>query len=211
MSEGAFPSIGASSDRKLRPPGATLLSLRLLAKPAARWAVFPHCGSTQAPRRVDPRTNAEPFLLARRIPGRDAKGLAGLFRCLDFVYLFTRQPQPAALSPFRNWRGARPCRRGRPVDALIAFRDHSPNAQEQGSFAAQSRELPEPYSFPPSQARELTLPGSARPRQRSQLVSRWRCRVVPPSTPGTSLLRMRILAKVPRIITSWFPLRDPTC
>ena len=31
----------------------------------------------------------------------------------------------------------------------------------------------------------------------------------PPSTPGTSWLRSRMLAKVPRIITSWLPRREP--
>src|SRR3954453_19374529 len=33
--------------------------------------------------------------------------------------------------------------------------------------------------------------------------------VNPPSTPGTSWLRSRMLAKVPRIMTSWLPRRDP--
>src|SRR5690625_1820808 len=33
--------------------------------------------------------------------------------------------------------------------------------------------------------------------------------VLPPSVPGASILRIRILANVPRIITSWFPRRDP--
>src|SRR2546423_13964826 len=33
--------------------------------------------------------------------------------------------------------------------------------------------------------------------------------VNPPSTPGTSWLRSRMLANVPRIITSWLPRRDP--
>src|SRR6187549_2566135 len=33
--------------------------------------------------------------------------------------------------------------------------------------------------------------------------------VKPPSTPGTSWLRSRMLANVPRIITSWLPRRDP--
>src|SRR3954454_21015493 len=34
-------------------------------------------------------------------------------------------------------------------------------------------------------------------------------RVTPPSVPGTSWLRSRMLANVPRIITSWLPRRDP--
>src|SRR6185437_5812672 len=33
--------------------------------------------------------------------------------------------------------------------------------------------------------------------------------VNPPSVPGASSLRSRMLAKVPRIITSWLPRRDP--
>src|ERR671917_170001 len=33
--------------------------------------------------------------------------------------------------------------------------------------------------------------------------------VKPPSTPGTSWLRSRMFANVPRIITSWLPRRDP--
>src|SRR6266540_1364684 len=33
--------------------------------------------------------------------------------------------------------------------------------------------------------------------------------VNPPSTPGTSWLRSRMLANVPRIITSWLPRREP--
>src|SRR4051794_14979517 len=33
--------------------------------------------------------------------------------------------------------------------------------------------------------------------------------VKPPSTPGTSWLRSRMLANVPRIMTSWLPRRDP--
>src|SRR6476620_10015907 len=37
---------------------------------------------------------------------------------------------------------------------------------------------------------------------------RW-LRVKPPSTPGTNWLRSRMLANVPRIITSWLPRRDP--
>src|SRR3954471_23392719 len=36
-----------------------------------------------------------------------------------------------------------------------------------------------------------------------------RLTVNPPSTPGTSWLRSRMLANVPRIITSWLPRRDP--
>ena len=32
---------------------------------------------------------------------------------------------------------------------------------------------------------------------------------MPPSTPGTIWFVMRMLAKVPRIITSWLPRRAP--
>ena len=34
-------------------------------------------------------------------------------------------------------------------------------------------------------------------------------RLKPPSVPGASWLRSRMLANVPRIITSWLPRRDP--
>ena len=33
--------------------------------------------------------------------------------------------------------------------------------------------------------------------------------VTPPSVPGASWLRSRMLANVPRIITSWLPRREP--
>jgi hypothetical protein len=39
--------------------------------------------------------------------------------------------------------------------------------------------------------------------------SRVKSRVKPPSVPGAIWLRSRMLAKVPRIMTSWLPRREP--
>src|SRR5205823_2603633 len=73
-------------------------------------------------------------------------------------------------------------------------------------FAAQSRELPVPYSCPAK-----TTSGTPRfwySREASWIEVRFPSgcsRVTPPSTPGTIRFLMRTLAKVPRTITSWFP------
>ena len=40
-------------------------------------------------------------------------------------------------------------------------------------------------------------------------VARNQWRVTPPSVLGASLLRSRVLANVPRTITSWLPRREP--
>ena len=53
------------------------------------------------------------------------------------------------------------------------------------------------------------LVGTARRRRSSPARRSGRLRVKPPSTPGTSWLRSRMLANVPRIITSWLPRREP--
>ena len=76
--------------------------------------------------------------------------------------------------------------------------------------------------WPPSRARSRSRtpcpPGprtAARPRRRSHrgVVDRLLLAVAqvvkPPSVPGASRLRRRMLANVPRIITSWLPRRDP--
>jgi hypothetical protein len=80
-------------------------------------------------------------------------------------------------------------------------------------FAAQSRDEPVPYSLPamttsgvPSAF--LILPSPRRRSPASRRSARYTC-VMPPSTPGTISLRMRMLAKVPRIMTSWLPRRAP--
>jgi hypothetical protein len=78
-------------------------------------------------------------------------------------------------------------------------------------LAAQSREEPVPYSFP-----AITTRG---------VPAAWYCirgivdghdsvaighvLVTPPAVPGTSSFCRRMLAKVPRIITSWLPRREP--
>src|SRR6202035_266879 len=75
---------------------------------------------------------------------------------------------------------------------------------------AQSRDEPLPYSFP---ARTISGVPSARYFSDASKIDICsfvgRYRVTPPSTPGTSPLRSRMFAKVPRTITSWFPRRAP--
>src|SRR6185312_644588 len=77
-------------------------------------------------------------------------------------------------------------------------------------FAAQSREEPVPYSFP-----AITMSGvparwySIDASKMVTACAPGAVAVHPPSVPGASSLRSRILAKVPRIITSWLPRRDP--
>ena len=79
-------------------------------------------------------------------------------------------------------------------------------------LAAQSRDEPEPYSLP---ARITSgVPCSRYFSDASKIVvtglSSWvRSTVKPPSVPGASWLRSRMFAKVPRIITSWLPRREP--
>ena len=80
-------------------------------------------------------------------------------------------------------------------------------------FAAQSRDEPEPYSLPDRTT--SGVPASRYFSDASKTVvtspppSPDRSRVKPPSVPGASWLRSRMLAKVPRIITSWLPRREP--
>ena len=77
-------------------------------------------------------------------------------------------------------------------------------------MAAQSRLDPLPYSFP-----AMTPSGTPSARYRcdaskTEVTSpSGRCVVYEPSVPGASSLRRRMFAKVPRIITRWFPRRDP--
>ena len=77
-------------------------------------------------------------------------------------------------------------------------------------LAAQSRDDPDPYSFPAMTS--SGTPSAAYRWAASYMVicsPPGRCRVYPPSVPGASRLRSRMLANVPRIITSWLPRRDP--
>src|SRR5439155_21288367 len=76
--------------------------------------------------------------------------------------------------------------------------------------AAQSRLDPLPYSLP---ARTASGTPSSRYRSAASKIDstsplgKWV--VHEPSVPGASSLRRRILANVPRIITSWFPRLAP--
>ena len=92
---------------------------------------------------------------------------------------------------------------------LSAITARTPSSS--GPFAAQSRDEPAPYSLP---AMMITgVPSLAilhrRVVDRHLLAARESCFVNPPSMCGTSRLRMRVLANVPRIITSWLPRREP--
>jgi hypothetical protein len=77
-------------------------------------------------------------------------------------------------------------------------------------LAAQSRELPVPYSSPARTTSGVPLRRSAWPRRRSLICSPlgW-CSREPPSTPGSMRFFRRMLAKVPRTMTSWLPRRAP--
>ena len=102
------------------------------------------------------------------------------------------------ISRFERWM--------RSYDSAIAARTPS----SFGPFAAQSRDEPEPYSFP-----AITISGTPSARYRSEASkivissSEGRCTVHVPSLPGTSRLRRRTFANVPRTITSWLPRREP--
>ena len=99
---------------------------------------------------------------------------------------------------------ARPCRRGSSggcarSDSAITARTPSRLAP----FAAQSRDEPEPYSLPPSTTSGVPSCAYSMRRRRSPSPRRPAGAVTPPSVPGASWLRRRMLANVPRIITSW--------
>src|ERR1700754_2043331 len=79
-----------------------------------------------------------------------------------------------------------------------------------GHLAAQSRELPVPYSLP-----AITISGVSAPWYSSEASKTvitlfvGMCRVQAPSWSGVSSLRRRMLPNVPRTITSWLPRRAP--
>ena len=77
-------------------------------------------------------------------------------------------------------------------------------------LAAQSRDEPEPYSLPASTT--SGTPSAWYSWEASKMLvwrpsGRWR--VTPPSVPGANWLRSRMLANVPRTMTSWLPRRVP--
>ena len=77
-------------------------------------------------------------------------------------------------------------------------------------LAAQSRELPVPYSLPARITSGVPAALYLTDASKMDICSPLgMCSVTPPSVPGSSRLRRRILAKVPRIITSWLPRRAP--
>ena len=116
-----------------------------------------------------------------------------------------------ASAPSSNWQGKTPIitRFERWMRSkLFATTAFTPRSAV--PFAAQSRELPVPYSEPVK-----TISGVLR-FWYSSAASWMEVRVpsgcstvTPPSTPGTMRFLMRTLAKVPRTITSWFPRRAP--
>ena len=78
-------------------------------------------------------------------------------------------------------------------------------------FAAQSRELPMPYSLPPNTTNGTP---SALVFHRGIIDRHFGAvgiggLVRPPSMPCSISFLMRMLAKVPRIMTSWLPRRAP--
>ena len=82
--------------------------------------------------------------------------------------------------------------------------------RSRGPFAAQSREDPEPYSFPARTSRGTCSAAYLSDASKIDSCSpsgRWR--VNHPSVPGASRFLSRTLAKVPRTITSWLPRREP--
>ena len=121
---------------------------------------------------------------------------------------FKRLPRRAVLELQRQHAHADQVRA---VDALEALDDHRLDPEQQRALgrpvarragavflAAEDR---------PAARRASCIPS---PRRRSASPCRPACSLVmPPSTPGTISLRMRMLAKVPRIITLWLPRRAP--
>ena len=120
-------------------------------------------------------------------------------------------PSDSPPSPSGNWSGRIPIiRQVRAVDALVALGDHRPDAE-------QVRPLRRPVA---RRARAVLL--AREHDQRRALVEvaldaskivisspLGRCTVHVPRCPGTSRLRSRTLANVPRTITSWLPRREP--
>ena len=123
------------------------------------------------------------------------------------------RPSDSRVSPCGNCSGSTPIpirleRWMRSYDSAMTARTPSSAVP----LAAQSREEPEPYSLPASTTSGVAVRGVLLGRvvdRRLLTVGPGRWRVTPPSVPGASWLRSRMLAKVPRIITSWLPRREP--
>jgi hypothetical protein len=120
-------------------------------------------------------------------------------------------PSESGVSPSANCSGSTPIMSR--FDRWIRSYDSAITAltpSRFGPFAAQSRDDPEPYSLP---ARTIVGVPSARYRSAASKIvissPLGTCTVHVPSEPGTSLLRRRTFANVPRTITSWLPRRAP--
>ena len=127
--------------------------------------------------------------------------------------LLAGEAQRVAVCPSGNCSGSTPM----PIrlERWMRSKDSAMTARTPSSvvpLAAQSRDDPEPYSLPARIDQRGAVGGVAHRRRRRSWSSarrRVKSRVKPPSVPGASWLRSRMLANVPRIITSWLPRRDP--
>ena len=98
------------------------------------------------------------------------------------------------------------------VDALEALGDHRLHPSRMVPLAAQSREEPVPYSLPASTTSGVPSALYASPRRRSPASRRRRRRRVQRVAAFLAAqhqVLMRMLAKVPRTITSSLPRREP--
>ena len=98
----------------------------------------------------------------------------------------------------------------RAMDPLVAFRDHGADAEEDRALGRPvARACPSRTPFPRSPAGGPSRGVFLRRLVDGKLLARWEVACESAFHPRTSLLRMRMLANVPRIITSWLPRRDP--
>ena len=122
------------------------------------------------------------------------------------------RPSDSRLSPGRYWSGRiAHHQQVRAVDALVALRDHRADAE-------QLRPLRGPVA---RRAGAVLLAGehdraacprrgsARRPRRSSSPRPSAGAPSTSPREPGTSRLRSRTFANVPRTITSWLPRREP--
>ncbi len=121
-------------------------------------------------------------------------------------------PRVAASSPGANWSGSTPMptRFERWMRSkLFAMTARTPSSLV--PLAAQSRDEPGAVlGAGDHDAAARPRPGTAWTRRRCVVLSpSGRCTVMPPSSPGRGAFLRRMLANVPRIITSWLPRRAP--